>query len=534
MAKSASCFTGLGLLALGLTAQTASARTEITPYLEVDQTVTAELKGGNEVLTYTSAVAGVDVTVDSGRTQAQLNYQYEHRFAWDDNVADNSIHTGLARISHELVTGKVNIEAGALATRARSDNRGAAPALLAGNVNNVSQVYSAYAGPTYHDKIGALDVNAAYRIGYTKVDDKDYVTVAGQPNVGGYDDSVAHLAMASVGMQPGELPFGWSVSGAFEREDAGQLDQRFESKGVRGDVVVPVTPTVALVGGVGYEDIQASERAPLFDATGNPLLDGNGRYITNPASPRLSSYDFDGLYWDVGAEWKPSSRTSLGVHVGRRYGSMSYTGAFAWQMDEESSLQIGVYDQVETFGQQLGDGLARLPTAFNTGKNGLAPQFGGCVFGANGGTGGCLTPSFQGVSSSVYRTRGVSGMYNYSHNRVSMGAGLGYAVRDYKTPVIAGAFTLDGVQDKSVFGQANMGYALTRQSGLDASTFMNWSKSGIGGAPDVLSSGATAGYFHNFGRNLSARASLGLYAYEVDGVESQTNAAGQVGVRYSF
>jgi hypothetical protein len=534
MAKTAHHFAGLGLLAFGLVAQPAFARTEVTPYLELDQTVTAELRGGNDVLTYSSAIAGVDVSVDSGRTKAQLSYQYEHRFAWDDNVADDSVHTGLARVTHELVSNKLDIEAGALATRARSDNRGAAPSLLVGNVSNVSQVYSVYGGPTYHDKVGAVDVNAGYRAGYTKVEDKGYVATPGQPNVDGYDDSVSHLAMASVGMEAGQLPFGWSVSGAWEREDAGQLDQRFESRGVRGDVVVPVTPTVAVVGGVGYEDIKASERAPLFDGTGNPIVDGNGRFTTNSASPRLASYDFDGLYWDVGAEWKPSDRTSLGVHVGRRYGSMSYTGAFAWNMDQNSSLQIGVYDQVETFGQQLSDGLARLPTSFNTGRNNLAPQFGGCVFGSGGGSGGCLSSAFQGVSSSVYRTRGVSGMYNYSRNRLSLGAGLGYAIRDYKTPVIAGAFTLDGIRDKAFYGQANMGYALTRNSGLDSSGYVSLSKSGIAGAPDVLSAGATTGYFYNFGRNLSARASMGLYSFDVDGLDPELNASGQVGVRYSF
>ena len=42
-------------------------------------------------------------------------------------------------------------------------------------------------------------------------------------------------------MQPGTLPFGWAVSVGYDREDAGQLDKRFEGKYARADVTVPVT-----------------------------------------------------------------------------------------------------------------------------------------------------------------------------------------------------------------------------------------------------------------------------------------------------
>lgn len=534
MANRLHIYASSSLVALMVAAAPAHARTEITPWIELDQTVTADLKPGDEVLTYSSIAAGIDVTVESGRTQAQLSYNYEYRYGWGDKLGNDDVHSGLARVAHELVPGKVNIEAGALATRARSDNRGDAPAFLVGNEDNITQVYSVYAGPTFRHEVGPVEMNAAYRLGYTKVEDNAYTPAPGEPRVDGYDDSVAHLAMASVGMSPGALPFGWSVSGAWEREDAGQLDQRFESMGVRGDVVVPITRTVALVGGVGYEDIEASERAALLDAGGNPVVDGNGRFVTDPTSPRLASYDFDGIYWDVGAEWKPSSRTQLGVHVGKRYGSMSYTGGFSWATDDRSSLSLTVYDTVETFGQQLTDGLARLPTSFNSASNNLAPQFNSCTFGGDGGRGGCISPAFQGVSSSVFRTRGVTGYYGTTRGRMTAGLGIGYSERLYKTPVIAGAFTLDGIKDKSYFGQGNLGYQLGAHTGLDTSIFASKSQSGIAGSPDVFSTGITSGLYHNFGRRLSARAALGLYSYEIDGEAQNVTASGQVGMRYSF
>ena len=78
-------------------------------------------------------------------------------------------------------------------------------------------------------------------------------------------------------MAPGRLPFGFTVAGGYVREQAGgRFRQRFEGAYVRGDVVVPVTPTLALTAGVGYEDIQASQRDFVRDAGGDPVVGPNG------------------------------------------------------------------------------------------------------------------------------------------------------------------------------------------------------------------------------------------------------------------
>jgi hypothetical protein len=530
----ASVYVGAG--AMMVAPMAASAKVEVTPYLEAAQVLTAELKGGDDVLTYSSVAAGVDATFEGGRTTGQVSYRYERRFGWGKSLDDGDIHSGLARVSHELVRNTLALEAGAIATRSRSDIRGAAPSLDVGNVDNVTQVYSIFAGPSLQTNVNGLDVAASYRLGYTMAEANDFVPSAGQPRLDSFDDSVSHVASASVGMSPDRLPFGWKVSGVYEREDAGQLDQRFEAKGVRGEVIVPVTPTVALLGGVGYEDIKASERAPVLDVLGNPTFDSKGRFITNPASPRLASYDFDGLYWDVGVAWKPSNRTNLEAHVGRRYGSMSYTGSFTWQPSSSSAFQVGVYDQVETFGQQLTDSLSDLPTRFSgSNRNPLANNFSGCVAGGGNQTGGCLNPALQSLSGSVYRSRGVGILYSASRGPLSTGVGFGYAQRTFQAPNVPGStFTIDGVKDESWYGQGNVAYQIDAKSAIDASVFASLYDSGILNAPDVLSTGATSSYNRRFGRNLSATAAVGLYSYKVDGEEGELNASALVGMRYSF
>ena len=57
-----------------------------------------------------------------------------------------------ARAAVKLTPG-LTVEGGALATRTRSDIRGDAPGNLAGNVRNVSQIYSVYAGPSLPARI---------------------------------------------------------------------------------------------------------------------------------------------------------------------------------------------------------------------------------------------------------------------------------------------------------------------------------------------------------------------------------------------
>jgi hypothetical protein len=126
---------------------------DIAPYIEVDQVLSADVQNG-DVLTYTTLAAGIDASVHTRRAEVQLSYRYEHRFAEGDNLTDADIHSGLAR-ANVKVTPTLTLEGGALATRARSDIRGDAPGVLVGNVNNVSQVYSLYAGPTLATHVGA-------------------------------------------------------------------------------------------------------------------------------------------------------------------------------------------------------------------------------------------------------------------------------------------------------------------------------------------------------------------------------------------
>ncbi len=140
-------------------------------------------------------------------------------------------------------------------------------------------------------------------------------------------------------MGPGKLPFGWLLSAGYDREDASQLDQRYEGRYYRGDVTLPVSATLALTGGVGYEDIEASQRRALRDANGAPVIDGRGRFVTDPNSPRLLAYDTDGLIYDAGVIWRPNRRTTLEARAGWRYGGEMLVGSLDYRISRDSGLR---------------------------------------------------------------------------------------------------------------------------------------------------------------------------------------------------
>ncbi|HXH17237.1 MAG TPA: hypothetical protein VNJ10_14020 [Sphingomonas sp.] len=532
--------TALTLAALYVTpvAAQATRRVTITPYIEAVQILDADLNGG-DVLTYSSLAAGVDATIATPRVSGQVSYRYERRFAWDKDVGDNSIHSGLARVDAKL-SRAITLEAGGIATRTRSDIRGAAPGILVGNVDNVAQLFAVYGGPTLRTTAGPVAINANYRLGYTKVETPTFAgTNLGGQRLDYYDDSIGNTATASATVAPGSIaPFGVTLSGAYDRETASQLKQRYEGYYGRGDVLQPISPYVALTAGVGYEKIETSQKDALVDATGAPVLDKDGRFVTNAASPRRIAYRTNGIYYDAGVVWRPNRRTSVEGHIGKRYGSLSYTGTATYQASQSVGLAVNVYDGIQTFGRQLRTGLGNLPTSFISGQQqGFGQQFNGCVFGASGAQpGACLDDVFQSISTASYRARGIDGVIVSTRGRTTWGAGAGYTSRKLYAPTGAPGVLVSGLDDQSYYGQLFYKRTLTAVSGVNADLFMNYYDSGvedITGDTSVWSYGGTGTYYRNFGR-LGTTASLGLYSFKVGDLDSDWSAQALVGARYQF
>lgn len=509
-------------------------RARVSPYIEVGQLFSADLNGGDSV-TFTTLAAGVNAQVDTARAQGQVSYRYEHRIAWNDGYGGGDVHSGLARGLYRI-TPELTIDGGALATRTRSDIRGAAPGVLVGNPGNISQLYSAYVGPVLRTRAGPVQLLANYRLGYTRAETPGLGGLASdQPRLDYFSDSWNHMATVNASTRPGTiLPVGLSASGLYERDDARQLAQRYEGWFARGDVLYPVSPYVALTAGVGYERIESSQRDAAVDAAGRPLVDSSGRFVIAPDSPRRIAYRTDGVYYDAGVIWRPNRRTSVEGHIGERYGSLSITGTAQYEAARGVFFRASVYDGIQTFGRQMRNGLSGLPTQFVETRDAFSQQFNGCVFSTSGATpGGCLNDVLQSVQTAVYRARGVDATLTMARGRSTLGFGLGYSNRRLFAPDAAPGLIVGGADDESWYAQIFFGRSLSRDSGLNVNGFVNYYASRLAGAEDVVSVGTTASYFHNFGR-LGTTASVGLYHFSVGDLTNALSAQALIAARYQF
>ena len=516
-------------------------RLRITPYIEAQQVVTGELSPGNEVLTYSTLAAGVEANLTGRNAEAGLAVRYERRFGWGSNkISDSDVVSGLARASVGLIPHTLFLEGGATAARLSVQNNGSTtPGLEFGNSS--AQVYGAYIGPSIKAQLGAVDVDGHYRFGYSRVTTPNALPVAaGQTPIDLYDNGTVHNALLHFATHAGTiLPIGVGVGAGWIREDVSNLDQRIDNKHVRGDVTLPVGPDLALVGGVGYEKVQVSQRDAVIDPlSGLPLISGNGRYVTDQAQPRQIAYDSEGLIWDAGVLWRPSRRTALEAHVGKRYGSTTYFGSFAYAPNSRTTLNVSVYDGISGFGGRLNQALADLPTQFEGLRNPLTGGLSTCVAGvpsANGNSGGgCLNGALGSVRSATFRGRGVMASLGLTGTNLQYGLGAGYDRHSFIAAPGTVLALANGVIDQNYWAAAYLNGRIDRNSSFGTNLWANWYQSGDALAGNSSAIGATAAYYRTLSGNLTATAAVGINGVNRELVQDIWTASGLVGLRYSF
>ncbi len=502
-------------------------RVRVTPYLGVDQVALVPLKGDGDILTYTNVTAGVSAQVQTRRVEASVDAQYTHSFGWGSQLSDQDILTGIAQAQVQVARG-LSVQAGGIAARTRTDGlSGAAPQ----RDSYSSQLWAGSIGPSYTTRIGDLSVNAAYRLGYARVDDDVDIDFPGVQSASRFDESWSHSLSGSVGFAPGTLlPVGLVASAGYDREDASQLDQRFEDAWGRLDATLPLTPTFALVGGIGYEKLEISQRPVLLADDGTAVI-RNGNYVADPNAPRTLVYDFDDIIWDAGVLWRPSRRTSLEARIGGRYGSMTYLGNFSWQ-GRNSSFGVSVFDGIQSFGRLTASGLGGLAGSdLDVVRNPFTGDLVGCAFSVSGG-GQCFNDSLAGITGANFRYRGVAAQYGHQVGRWGMGFGAGYSQRKFLTPR-GEQVLVRGTRDENWYGSGSVRYAFSSSEALETVGYVNYFDAS-GDRADVLNYGAYTTYSKGLSRRLRASASVGIDAVKADEIDSVINALGQIGLRYSF
>ena len=513
------------------------AHSEIVPYIEVAQIFTQELEPGDEFVTYTALAAGIDATVAGRNSAASVSLRYERRIGYDDNDnVDGDTISGVARAGVMLTQG-LTLEAGGLAAQTRVDGNGAASiGGFAGDDDATSQIYAAYAGPSVHTMAGDVEIEGHYRFGYTRLEEPDALVLApGAQPVDIFDESTVHNAYARAGVSPrtSGLPIGLGIGGGYTQQDISNLDQRVKDAYVRADVTVPLSPTFAVAGGVGYEDVEVSSRDAVRDAAGNPVIGSDGRFVTDENAPRQIAYATDGLIWDVGVLWRPSRRTSLEAHAGWRYGSETFFGNFSYAPDSRTNISVAVYDNVTSFGGVLVNQIAGLPTQFDAFRNPISGQLGGCVASLQGG--GCFAGALGSVNAAVFRSRGIAVSDTVDLGHTQLGVGAGYDRRKFIGAAGTVLAATDGLVDETVWYALFASHQLDAVSVLSADANLQWFQSEAdptGSA--VLGYSASLSYRRNLLRGLSGTAAVGLDGISRENLDDFMSASALLGLRYSF
>lgn len=503
----------------------------VQPYIEVAQVVSAELSPGDDVLTFTQIAAGVDINLQGRNSGAAVSLRYERNIAYGDDTVDTDTVSGIARGTLAIIPGRLSLEAGALASRSRADGGGAVTANPLVREDAESRIYSAYAGPSLRTRVGDVGVEGVARVGYNRFE-VDNALVGQQGNtIDTFDDSVTYMGQLRAATRPGEpLPVGLAVTAGGFQEDIGNLDQRVRDLYVRGDVTIPLTTSLALVAGAGYEDVEISSRDAVRDANGVAQRDANGRFITDPAAPRRIAFAVDGLLWDVGVLWRPSSRTSLQAAVGRRYDSTTYYGTFTYAPSQRSIFALAAYDGVSGFGGVINNGLARLDSDFTAIRNPVTGDFGGLVSGTQGQA---IVGSLGSVRSAAFRGRGVNASYQRTVGRTTAALGAGYDRRTFIAAAGTVLAPVNGLVDQSYYVVGG----LTRTIGDDASiatnAYVNWFDGA--GNNDATGAGVSAAYNQSITRRLTGRAAISVdYVDSEFTAEDFAFATALVGLRYDF
>ncbi len=513
----------------------ASKRTTVRPYIELNQGVFARLEPVSDVLTYTSVAAGVDVALAGRRTEGALSLRYERRFVQGGDLGNNDTFSGLARVRHDLIPRALTIEAGGLAARTRFEAGGTARLNALPGGDQVSQVYSVYAGPAFNTQAGDIAFLGSYLIGYTKVTSPGQNAAAplAQPQIDIFNQSVAHSAQVSAGFRPGTvLPVGLTASAGFNQESISNLDQRVRDVRANVQATLPVTRSLALIGDVGWQEVVVSSRDAVRDANGLPVVGSDGRFVTDKSRPRTIAYDTRGLTWDVGVMWRPSRRTALSAFVGRRYDSWSYNGSFSYVPNTRSSFNLNVYDGITGFGSRVGAAVRDLPTDFQSTRNPFSGDITGCAQGTQ--SGGCVNGALSSLSSAVFRGRGVAANYGLNLGQFRFGIGGGYDRRTFigaRGTVLAAA---NGRVDENFYVNAGLSGPIDRLSSFSVGVYDSWFKSGDAAFADVNSVGINAGISRQFTPRLIGNVAAGLDAVNRKAVDDELVATGLVGLRYNF
>jgi hypothetical protein len=367
---------------------------------------------------------GIGITVDSGRTQATLDYRLDYRqpiFA--TGPGDKLRHNLAARGETEVISDFFWMTGGATVTQLFRDRQGSLtlnPDTLSNNLDNVA---SGYLEPIIRTRVNDFaNFGAGFRYSITEVKDRpdnklllnDLSQNFSPENFAFQPASDSDGQTAYVQLDAGDYfqNFKWSVRANYEREKRQYLNELYSSKSVIGDLEIPLSRAISVLGSAGWEESKDVQDVIVTECDGRPrLIDPVTRALTNDGvtgildidrsfearngllapftncgagQPVISRsgvvFNRNGFIWDAGLRLSPGRKLNLVVRGGARFGDININGSGSYQFSEKTILDFGYTTGIDSLGRLLTSSISGLSPQYRSVGNSvrptLLPQFG--------------------------------------------------------------------------------------------------------------------------------------------------------------
>jgi uncharacterized protein (PEP-CTERM system associated) len=283
----------VALFGLGVASQSYSADWDIQPRLKLRETYTDNLrlapKGREESDFVTEVEPGISINHLGPRLQLNVDYSLQYRLYANHGSANGHNHALNSNALLDVWDRHLFLQASA---RIAQQNLSPLGAQSLSNINvtgNRTDVRQATVSPYWVSRLGSWG-NVEARYTWSRVD------TSGEARDIGSDTRAVNLTLKN---GPAFTTFGWS--GTYSRQDiqstgGGQFPERtLETTSVTGSY--RLFPTLSMLATVGYED---------------------NSYGSTQGSTA-------GRFWNVGADWVPSTRTRVRGTFGERYFGNTYS-----------------------------------------------------------------------------------------------------------------------------------------------------------------------------------------------------------------
>ena len=255
---------------------------EIVPTLYVEETYTDNVRlspPGSERSDWVTEVRP-GVAIYGNGARVRLRADYSPRLVYRVNEGDDIYHYLNATGNAELLPGLFFVDANAQATQQNVSLLGPQAQSNVNVTGNRTNVRSYRLSPYLREQFGS-DAVGELRYTYSSVDSSAITSFA---------DSDSNRIDLRVTSGPAFRLLTWNV--AYSKENIDYRNTRdVDLETISAGLGRLITPTLRLLGNVGYED---------------------NNYITTGPEPK-------GSFWSVGPEWTPTPRTRIAATTGRRY-----------------------------------------------------------------------------------------------------------------------------------------------------------------------------------------------------------------------